>query len=46
MAIQIELTDEEQSLLVQTVEQSTYAGKLAHTVASVLDKLRAREPKE
>lgn len=47
MAIQIDLTDEEQNLLVQTVEESSYSGRLAHLVASVLDKLRKpKEPKE
>ncbi len=35
-----QLTSQEKRLLIETVETSTYAGKLAHLVAGVLDKLK------
>lgn len=37
---EIEFTDEERQLLIQTVETSTYAGILAALVADVLSKLK------
>ena len=44
--MKIDLTDNEQKLLIVTVEQTDYAGKLAHIVAGVLDKLRGKELEE
>ena len=41
--MKIDLTDTELALLVQTVESSTYAGKLSQLVAAVLDKLRGSQ---
>ena len=38
--MKIELTKDEQELLIQTVEASTYAGRLARIVADLLDKLK------
>ncbi len=35
-----QLTAQEKRLLIETVETSSYAGKLAHLVVSVLDKLK------
>lgn len=42
--MKIELTDTELALLIQTVETSTYAGKLAHLVADLLGKLKPEPP--
>ena len=36
-----DFTDAERQLLIQTVETSTYVGKLAGLVVSMLEKLRA-----
>ncbi len=38
--VEIEFTEEERELLLQTVLTSTYAGQLAPIVADVLSKLR------
>ena len=41
------LTSDEKQLLIMTVEESTYAGKLARLVADLLDKLKEeKEPKK
>jgi hypothetical protein len=42
-----QLTAQEKRLLIETVETSTYAGRLAHLVAGILDKLKeVKEPKK
>ncbi len=44
--MKIELTKDEQALLVQTVETSTYTGALARLVADLLDRLKEVEELE
>lgn len=41
--MKIKLTDDERKLLIQTVETSTYTGKLAYLVVSILSKLAVEE---
>ena len=41
--MKLELTDDEQKLLIMTIEESTFAGRLARIVADLLDKLKETE---